>query len=131
VVTIVSREADGNSLRLLFKVPEGTDERSSLLPYIIPKGFIALDGTSLTVTTVSDTDRTFGVMLIAHTQTKIDLPNKPVGETVNVEVDMVGKYVEKSVTAAMGDIDTVGSTPLKAYIEKTVENVLRRHKLIQ
>jgi riboflavin synthase len=127
----VSREADGNSLRLLFKVPEGTDERPSLLPYIIPKGFIALDGTSLTVTTVSDTDRTFGVMLIAHTQTKIDLPNKPVGETVNVEVDMVGKYVEKSVTAAMGDIDSDGSTPLKAYIEKTVENVLRRHKLIQ
>ncbi|CAG8727651.1 3187_t:CDS:2, partial [Acaulospora colombiana] len=115
-------QPDGNSLRLLFKVPEGTDERPSLLPYIIPKGFIALDGTSLTVTTVSDADRTFGVMLIAHTQTKIDLSNKPVGATVNVEVDMVGKYVEKSVTAAMGDLESDGSAPLKAFIEKTVEN---------
>ncbi len=130
MVIICSREEDGNSLRLLFKVPEGTESRPSLLPYVIPKGFVALDGASLTVTTVSDSERTFGVMLIAHTQSKIDLANKPVGATVNVEVDMVGKYVEKSVAAAMGDLEAEGS-PLKSLVVKTVEDVLRRHKIIQ
>jgi riboflavin synthase len=131
VVTIFSRTEDGNSLRLLFRVPEGTEARPSLLPYIIPKGFIALDGASLTVTTVSDADRTFGVMLIAHTQSKIELANKLVGATVNVEVDMVGKYVEKSVAAAMGDVEGEGSSPLKAFVERTVENTLRKHGLLQ
>jgi riboflavin synthase len=130
VVTIYSREQDGNSLRLLFKVPEGTTERPSLLPYIIPKGFVALDGASLTITTVSNDERTFGVMLIAHTQAKIELANKAVGDTVNVEVDMVGKYVEKSVAAAMSDLGAEDSR-LKSLVEKTVEDVLRRRKIIQ
>lgn len=130
VVTVCSREEDGNSLRLLFKVPKGTEERPSLLPYIIPKGFIALDGASLTVTTVSDSEQTFGVMLIAHTQSKIDLANKPVGATVNVEVDMVGKYVEKSIAAAMGDLEG-GDSPIKRLVERTVQEVLRKHNVIQ
>ena len=131
MVTICSREQDGNSLRLLFKVPEGTTARPSLLPYIIPKGFIALDGASLTVTTVSNVERTFGVMLIAHTQAKIELANKVLDDTVNVEVDMVGKYVEKSVAAAMGDLEGTEDSRLKSLVEKTVEDVLRRHKIIQ
>lgn len=85
----------------------------------------------MTVTTTSDAERTFGVMLIAHTQAKIELAHKVVGDTVNVEVDMVGKYVEKSVTAAMGDLEGVGNSPFKSLVEKTVEDVLRRHKIIQ
>jgi riboflavin synthase len=60
-----------------------------------------LDGASLTITTINDAERIFGVMLIAHTQAKIDLANKAVGDRVNVEVDMAGKYVEKAVTAAL------------------------------
>lgn len=131
VVTIVSREQDGNSLRLLFRIPESTAGRPSLLPYIIPKGFIALDGTSLTITTVSDEEQTFGVMLIAHTQTKIELANKPVGATVNVEVDMVGKYVEKSVIAALGDLEGHGDSPIKRLVERTVESVLTRKGLLK
>lgn len=131
IVTIVSREQDGNSIRLLFKVPRGTEQRPSLLPYIIPKGFIALDGASLTVTTVSDADQTFGVMLIAHTQTKIDLGNKPVGGSVNVEVDMVGKYVEKSVSAAINNLVENESSPLNAYVERSVENILRKRGVLQ
>ncbi|KAG8866201.1 Riboflavin synthase alpha chain [Serendipita sp. 405] len=126
VVTVSSKIQDGNSIRLTFKAPEGTTERPSVLRYIIPKGFIALDGTSLTVTTVSDNERTFGVMLIAHTQTKINLGNKSVGDTVNVEVDMVGKYVEKSVVAAMGDLEDGGPSNLKTFVERTVEDILRR-----
>ncbi|KAG6889970.1 hypothetical protein C0995_012930 [Termitomyces sp. Mi166 len=99
--TIVSRVADGDSLRLSFELPEGTGARPSLLRYLIPKGYVTIDGASLTVTQVDDGERRFDVMLIQHTQTKITLGQKRVGAKVNVEVDMVGKYVEKSVQAAV------------------------------
>lgn len=69
---------------------------------MIPKGYITIDGTSLTLTEVDDDKRTFGIMLIQHTQKKITLNRKEIGSKVNVEVDMVGKYVEKSVKAALG-----------------------------
>lgn len=93
---------------------------------MIPKGFIALDGASLTLTTVSDQDATFGVMLIAHTQSKIELAKKPVGAKVNVEVDMVGKYVEKAVLASLGEDSGAVGAGLKGLIEKVVEGVLVR-----
>jgi riboflavin synthase len=101
-------------------VPEATPTRSSILPYLIEKGFVALDGASLTITTIDDSERIFGVMLIAHTQTKIDLANKAVGDRVNVEVDIVGKYVEKAVKSALGGQTSSG---LQAQIEKAVEGV--------
>jgi riboflavin synthase len=120
---IVDRVPDGDSLRLTFQLPEPTPERPSLLPYIIPKGYVAIDGTSLTITGVNDNERTFGVMLIQHTQEKITLSKKEVGSKVNIEVDMVGKYVEKSVISALSGR---GSEGLKALIEKVVEDVLSR-----
>jgi len=128
-VTIVSRTEDGNSLRLLFRVPDETDTgpsaRPSLLPYLIEKGYVTLDGASLTITSVSDTDRTFGIMLIAHTQGKIDLANKQVGDRVNVEVDMVGKYVEKAVLAALGGRG-IGSIGIQTQIDQAVERALAK-----
>ena len=120
---IVDRVPDGDSLRLTFQLPEPTPERPSLLPYIIPKGYVAIDGTSLTITGVNDSERTFGVMLIQHTQQKITLSKKVVGSKVNIEVDMVGKYVEKSVISSLSGR---GSEALKALIEKVVEDVLSR-----
>ena len=98
------------------------------MPYIIPKGFIALDGASLTITSVDDKDRTFGVMLIAHTQSKIELRNKQIGDRVNVEVDMVGKYVEKGVLAALGGAE---DSPLRTMVEGVVEGVLKSHGLLK
>ena len=121
--TIVDRVPDGDSLRLTFQLPEPTPERPCLLPYIIPKGYVAIDGTSLTITGVDDTERKFGVMLIQHTQQKISLSKKEIGSKVNIEVDMVGKYVEKSVVAALGG---EGNAGLKRLIEKVVEDVLSR-----
>lgn len=124
-VTVLSRQIDGNSLRLTFQAAAATPERPSLMPYIIMKGYVTLDGASLTITTVDDVERTFGVMLIAHTQASIDLANKQVGERVNVEVDMVGKYVEKAVTAALGGTSSVG---LQAQIENVVERILAKRQ---
>jgi riboflavin synthase len=51
---------------------------------------------------VDDDKRTFGIMLVQHTQKKITLSGKAIGSKVNIEVDMVGKYVEKSVRATLG-----------------------------
>lgn len=107
---------------MTFQLPEPTPERPSLLPYIIPKGYIAIDGTSLTITGVDDSRRAFGIMLIKHTQEKITLSKKTVGAKVNIEVDMVGKYVEKSVHAALSG----GEGPMRALVEKVVEDVLRK-----
>jgi riboflavin synthase len=94
-----------------------------LLPFLIPKGYVTIDGTSLTLTGVNDADRTFSVMLIQHTQQKITLSAKEIGSRVNIEVDMVGKYVRKSVIAALGG---TGDESIKSMIEKVVCDVLDR-----
>ncbi|PKI85769.1 Rib5p [Malassezia vespertilionis] len=99
------------TLRLVYEKPEEGKPTlplpSTLSPYVIPKGFITLDGASLTLIDVSPpnggtldgqtsdipTKETieFTVMLIPHTQEHITLPSKPNGARVNVEFDMVGK----------------------------------------
>lgn len=95
--------------------------KPTLLRFIVEKGYIAIDGASLTVTEVDDFHRTFGVMLIQHTQEKITLSKKTVGDLVNVEVDMIGKYVEKSVHAAL----TAGGTSgVRQLLEKIVGEML-------
>lgn len=66
-----------------------------LLRYVIEKGSIAVDGISLTVNAVDATS--FTVSLIPHTQTATTLAHKGAGAAVNLEVDLIGKYVEKLV----------------------------------
>jgi riboflavin synthase len=123
--TLISKTPDGDSLRLLFQLNETTPTRPSLLPYLIPKGYVAIDGTSLTLTEVDDDKRVFGIMLIQHTQENITLGKKSVGSKVNIEVDMVGKYVEKNVTATLSGQGS-GSTEWQRLIENVVHNVLAR-----
>ena len=67
-----------------------------LLKYIIKKGSIAIDGISLTVTEVTDTG--FSVSLIPHTAKETTLGLKKVGDSVNLETDILGKYVERMLT---------------------------------
>ncbi len=71
------------------------ETRPEILKYIVEKGSITIDGISLTVTDVSNFD--FGVSIIEHTQDSTTLTKKKVGETVNLENDIVGKYIEKFV----------------------------------
>ncbi len=66
-----------------------------LLRYVIEKGSIAVDGISLTVNAVDA--GSFTVSLIPHTQTATTLAGKGTGGLVNLEVDLIGKYVEKLV----------------------------------
>ena len=95
------------------------------MPYLIPKGYVAIDGASLTLTEVNDSQRVFGVMLIQHTQEKITLAKKAEGARVNIEADMVGKYVGKSVIAALGG---GGEDEIRRLVEKAVENVVAKQK---
>jgi riboflavin synthase len=73
------------------------DASSDLLKYVVEKGSIAVDGVSLTVSRVDDTS--FDVSLIPETLERTNLGGTAVGRTVNLEVDVVAKYVEKLVGA--------------------------------
>lgn len=64
-----------------------------ILRYIVEKGSVAVDGISLTVARV--TDRDFSVSVIPHTQSETNLVDRRIGDVVNLECDVVGKYVEK------------------------------------
>ena len=68
-------------------------EDALLLKYVIPKGSITLDGISLTVYEV--TESTFSVWLIPHTLAVTNLHNKQVSDLINIEYDLVAKYLEK------------------------------------
>ncbi|MGB9631982.1 MAG: riboflavin synthase [Chloroflexaceae bacterium] len=83
---------EGDSLWVTVAAPD------ELLRYIVPKGYIAVDGTSLTVVDVLEDAFTF--MLVAYTQQHITLPYKSVGSRVNLEVDILGKYVERLIREA-------------------------------
>ncbi len=67
----------------------------SLLRYIVRKGSIAIDGISLTV--VDADDKTFSVAIIPHTWDHTNLHIRRAGDQVNLETDIVGKYIEKLV----------------------------------
>merc|ERR1712230_268182 len=92
VATVVSVTPDGNALTFRLQPRE-----KGVLRYIVEKGYITLDGASLTITNVNDEQAWFEVMLIAYTQERVVLAKKQAGEEVNVEIDVVGKLVEKSV----------------------------------
>lgn len=69
-----------------------------ILHYIVEKGSVAIDGISLTVAKVTDTS--FSVSIIPHTASQTILGTKKSGDTVNLENDIIGKYVEKLMKPA-------------------------------
>lgn len=77
------------------------DAPLQVMRYILPKGSVAIDGTSLTV--VSCRDQSFVISLIPHTRSVTILGAKRVGESVNLEGDMIGKYVEKLLHSKQED----------------------------
>jgi riboflavin synthase len=66
-----------------------------LAPYLVEKGSVTVDGISLTVVAVDDAQGTFSVSLIPETLARTTLGNRPPGEAVNLEVDVIAKYVER------------------------------------
>ena len=80
-----------------------------MIKYIVPKGFVAVDGTSLTVVDVNIEEGTFSFMLIEYTQKKIIIPSKNIGDKVNLEVDVLGKYSESALSALIPRIEALES----------------------
>lgn len=91
VGTFVSRRAEGEFEVLRFQVPLEYDR------YLIDKGSVAIDGVSLTV--VGPDQAAFDVWLIPHTLRNTNLSELMPGASVNLEFDLIAKYVEKLVTS--------------------------------
>ena len=85
--TITKYTKEENAIWVTIKAPE------EILDLIVEKGSICIDGISLTVATVSDRD--FQVSIIPHTAKETTLIHKKVGSLVNLENDIVGKYIKK------------------------------------
>jgi riboflavin synthase len=88
---VVARHDDARSVRMVFRVPPG------LARYVARKGSICIDGVSLTVNGV-DRDR-FDVNLVPHTLAVTTLGTLQAGSRVNLEVDIIARYVERMTTA--------------------------------
>lgn len=115
IATLTRRAPDGNALTLRFS-PRSRD----VMRYVVYKGFVALDGTSLTVTAVNDAEAWWEVMLISYTQEKVVLAQKREGDTINVEVDVLAKYAEKSMAGYLQSDEGA----LKPIVEKMVQNLV-------
>ena len=88
----------------------------AILRYIIEKGSITIDGISLTVAAV--TDRDFGVSIIPHTSAQTTLSQRKAGDVVNLENDIIGKYVEKLLQPAEIQPKKETSSITMDFIEK-------------
>lgn len=87
LATLVSITPDGDSFRLKIRAPQ------DLKHFIAPKGSIALNGISLTVNEVEDD--VFGINIIPHTWEVTTMGQSKAGDTINMEIDMLARYVAR------------------------------------
>lgn len=87
VAEIISMTQEGDSTRFVFRAP------AALARFIAPKGSVALNGTSLTVNAVEGCD--FGVNIIPHTKEVTTWGDAAVGDSVNLEIDTMARYVAR------------------------------------
>lgn len=92
---LLSREVTENSVLLTFSIPKKYN------PYLVEKGSIAIDGVSLTLIAV--TEDTFQVGIIPYTQDETILGSLEVDQTVNLETDILGKYIYKDLKRSYQD----------------------------
>lgn len=96
VSTVLERRPVGDFVQFTFGISAG------LSRYIIEKGSIGIDGTSLTVNSCDD--KSFSIVVIPHTLDVTLLGTLREGNSVNIEVDLIGKYVEKMLQAEPDNI---------------------------
>jgi len=98
VSSVLEKQPVGDFTQFIFGVPAGLGK------YIIEKGSIAIDGTSLTVNSCDE--KTFSIVVIPHTLDVTILGSAQEGSSVNIEVDLIGKYVEKLLQSDPGNGET-------------------------
>ncbi|TCS81066.1 riboflavin synthase [Tepidibacillus fermentans] len=110
IATLIEKKTIDNAVYFTFET------ESSLLKYMIPKGSIAIDGISLTLVDVSS--RSFTVSIIPHTFQQTNLSTKQIGQSVNIEVDMIGKFVEKYVMNFLNYRDQVKQKITESFLKE-------------
>ncbi len=98
ISTVVDVRPEGGSRLMRFSLS------TALVPFVVEKGSVCLDGVSLTVTDVGSEH--FSVMLIPETQQHTSLGQKQIGQRVNVETDIIGKYVARMMNGRAGTLST-------------------------
>ena len=91
VAQVTEVTPDGDSRRIAIRVP------ADLAPFLAPKGSVTVDGVSLTVNTVEDAadGSTFTINLIPHTQAVTTLGQLQPGQSVNIEIDVLARYLQR------------------------------------
>jgi len=121
---ILRKWKENESLWIKVQVP------NEYIRYIVPKGFICVDGTSLTVCEVDTDESWFTFMLIAHTQQSVIIPSKNVDGEVNIEVDVLAKMVETSVTRELDRLSAQTSQNV-TRLELQIRELTKRLKLLE
>lgn len=98
VATIMTKQTRANALYIMIRVPK------ELVRYLMPKGSVTVDGVSLTIFDVGE--QHFTISLIPHTQQQSTLAKKQVGQIVNIECDVLAKYVERLIQPTSTKIST-------------------------
>lgn len=103
LVRLMRQETEARSIRYFFEVPR------PLMHYIAAKGSVCLDGISLTVNSIDG--QIFDVNLIPHTQTVTNAKNWHPGQELNLEVDLIARYLERfAQVGKLGQLQTQGVT---------------------
>ena len=95
---VISIQADGEASLITFDAPP------TIMRYVVEKGFITVDGASLTV--VDCGQKSFRVTIIPHTRDNTVFCYRNVGDTVNLEADIIAKYTERLITVPRVPLDT-------------------------
>lgn len=106
VAKLVDKRRDGNAVRMTFRLPPEN------LLYLVVKGSVAIDGVSLTVNQVTTED--FSVAIIPHSLVQTTLDDCKIGGSVNVETDMIAKYVQRLFP---GQINSLSSAPAQNRLD--------------
>ncbi|OUM54680.1 hypothetical protein BVG19_g4100 [[Candida] boidinii] len=123
IAKIISKNPDGNSIVFEFELRD-----KEYINYIVHKGFICVDGTSLTVTNVDYENSRFKIMMVAYTQEKVIMPSKKINDYVNIEVDVTGKLIERQVNLTLeGQLENKES-PLVKLISNLIDEKIKSFK---
>jgi riboflavin synthase len=104
---LIDSVATGNSWEMRFGMPLGMESQwqERIAPYLVAKGSIAVNGISLTVSDLDRQGTWFTVAVIPHTYTETNLCHLEAGNLVNLEGDILGKYVDKLINRRLPLID--------------------------
>lgn len=100
VGSLSSSIVNAQSWEMKFAAPVGLEDQwaEAIAPYIIPKGSVAVNGVSLTVADCDAVGSWFRVAVIPHSFSQTNLAQLKIGDLVNIEADILGKYVEKLIS---------------------------------